>query len=182
MHFFLCDLIADITQNAVEAQAQKIEIHFIQSDTELSVTIIDNGKGMSTNTLKRIQDPFYTDGIKHPNRKIGMGIPFLIQTTEATNGSWNIESKEDIGTTVTMQFDLSNIDTPPIGDVPELFRQILTFSGTFEMIIFRQKTQLPALEYTLIRSEIIEALGGFDTAKNLALLRLYLESQETSEI
>jgi hypothetical protein len=178
MHFFLCDLIADVTQNSVEANAQKIVIRFIESKTNLFVRITDNGEGMTPETLIQVQDPFYTNGTKHPKRKIGMGIPFLIQTAEETNGSWHIESKKNIGTTVTMRFDLTNIDTPPIGDIPELFRQLFILPGTYEMIIFRKRTGIAALHYTLIRSEIIEALGGLETASNLALLKQFLESQE----
>lgn len=182
MHFSLCDLIADITQNSVEANAQKIEIQFLESETVLSVVITDNGDGMCPEKLKIIQDPFYTDGKKHPKRKIGMGIPFLIQTAEETNGNWNIESKKGIGTTVSMRFDLTNIDTPPIGDVPELFRQLFMLPGIQEMTIIRKRTGLALLDYTLIRSEIIEAIGNLDSTSNLALLGQYLKSQETSEI
>ncbi|OJF77312.1 MAG: hypothetical protein BKP49_02260 [Treponema sp. CETP13] len=181
MYFSLCDLIADITQNSVEANAQKITIQFIQSEKELSVIIKDDGSGMAPQTLKKIQDPFYTDGKKHPKRKIGMGIPFLIQTAQETNGKWNIESKENIGTTVTMRFDLTNIDTPPIGDVPELFRQLFILPGNQEMIITRIRTGIAATTYTVVRSQLIETLGNINTVSNLALLKQFLQSQEQPE-
>lgn len=174
-------MVADLTQNSVEAKAQKVIVDFIESDTELSVTIIDNGEGMSRHTLKKIKDPFYTDGKKHTKRKIGMGIPLLIQTVTQANGNWNIESKENEGTTITMRFDLTNIDTPPIGDVPGLFRQLFTLPEADEMIIYRKKTNNTSYDYTLIRSQIIDALGGIETASELALLGKFLTSQEQPE-
>jgi len=178
MHFSLCNLIADITQNSVEAKAQKIVIRFIESKTDLFVRITDDGEGMSSKKVQQAQNPFYTNGTKHPKRNIGLGIPFLIQTIEDTNGSWHIESNETIGTTVSMHFDLTNIDTSPIGDIPELFRQVFTLPGTYEMIIFRKKIGFAALNYTLIRSEIIKILGSLETVSNLSLLKQFLVTQE----
>ena len=90
MHYTLSDLIADIVQNSVEADSSQITLELDETQTGLTVYIRDNGKGMSEETLKKVQNPFYTDGIKHPNRKIGMGIPFLIQTVTQTEGDYKI--------------------------------------------------------------------------------------------
>ncbi|MGI5173152.1 sensor histidine kinase [Treponema sp. OMZ 840] len=179
MHYTLCDLIADLTQNAVEAASSHIRVEFTESDDKLTVYIRDNGKGMDGELLKKVRDPFYTDGIKHPNRKIGMGIPFLIQTTADTGGNWKIDSVPGKGTVVYMCFDLSNIDTPPVGDVCRLFRQLLIFPGSYELEIVRTKhTKDCSLNYTLLRSELSDALGKMETAADLALLDEFLQSQE----
>ena len=182
MHYTLCDLFSDLTQNAFEAASSRIALDVAQNDREISIRIEDNGKGMSPEQLKRATDPFYTDGIKHPLRKVGLGIPFLIQTAEETGGSWNIRSETGQGTVVDARFDLTNIDTPPVGDVTGYFRQILTFNGRYEMII-RRKT--PTLDYEVKRSELLEALeleeiGSFTDANALSLLGQYLESIESS--
>ncbi|MFI3257157.1 MAG: ATP-binding protein [Spirochaetales bacterium] len=179
MHYTLCDLIADLTQNAVEAQSSFVEVELIETEDNLEVFIRDNGKGMNAELLQRVKDPFYTDGIKHPNRKVGLGIPFLIQTATDTNGSWDIRSQEGEGTSVDMCFDLHNIDTPPIGDVPALFRQMLTFFGDFELKITRKKqTGESNIDYTLSRTELQEVLGGMETVADLALLGEFIQSQE----
>ncbi len=182
MHYTLCDLCADLTQNATEADACEITVEFTETDTSLTVYIRDNGKGMSPETLKKVTDPFYTDGIKHPKRKIGLGIPFLIQTAAAAGGKWDISSETGKGTTVFMQFDLTNIDTPPIGDTSGLFRQICTFPGDYEMIIRRKKTGASgSLDYTVRRSEILDALGSLDDAESLSLFGQYLQGLEEPE-
>ena len=191
-------MFSDLTQNAIEAGASIVTVVFRQTDNDLSLIIEDNGKGMTPEELERATDPFYTDGIKHPKRKIGLGIPFLIQTTEATGGTWHIRSNADntagveknkaSGTTLECRFDLTHIDTPPVGDVSGYFRQILTFDGAYEMVITRtayhaEGDEHPFLEYTIRRSEILEALGlsetgSFTDANSLNLLGQYLKSME----
>ena len=185
MHYTLCDMIADITQNGIEAGAAKVCVELTETEKTLTVYVRDNGKGISPETLKKVQDPFYTDGVKHPNRKVGLGIPFLIQTISETGGTWNISSEPGKGTTVYMQFDLTNIDTPPVGDVPGLFRQVLLLQNTvpgYEMEISRKKeTPSETLDYSILRSELVDALGDLENGKSLALLGDFLNSQETAD-
>jgi len=184
MHYTLCDLFSDLTQNAVEAGADHIAVALEETDRSITLTIRDNGRGMSPDQLAQATDPFWTDGIKHPGRKVGLGLPFLIQTAESTGGSWNIESKHTgtTGTTVTACFDLANIDTPPVGDVTGFFRHVLTFEGTYEMeIVFSAERGGIRWSETIRRSELLDALGlgeagSFTDAGSLALLGRYLES------
>lgn len=182
MHYTLCDLLADLTQNAVEADAQKVTVEFSETDKDLTVFIRDNGKGMDKTTLARVTDPFFTDGIKHPKRKVGLGIPFLLQTIAETGGEYNIDSAPAQGTTVYVRFDLSNIDTPPIGDVAGFFRQILMFQSSaprYELEIIRRKN-LPheKNEYTVLRTQLVDALGGIDDVQSLHLMGEYLAALE----
>lgn len=184
MHYTLSDMIADLTQNAVEAGSSYIKIDIRETANDLTVHICDNGKGMSEEVLKRVTNPFYTDGVKHPNRKVGLGIPFLIQTVTETGGDWNISSKVGEGTTVSARFDLTNIDTPPIGSFPRLFRQILLLSGDYEMVITRIRAGAGIAEpdmrnYTITRSEVFDALGDIYLAATLSLLGEYLEGLES---
>jgi hypothetical protein len=178
MHYSLCDMIADITQNAVEAGASLVTVECTENEAMLEVTVSDNGKGMSKNTLEKAKDPFYTDTIKHPGRKVGLGIPFLIQTMNETGGFWNITSEEGKGTTVQMRFNLTNIDTPPVGDIPQLFFTLLTFPGNYDMNIYRSSAQ-PERAYHINRNELKQALGNdIESAASLRLLQNYLTSQE----
>lgn len=182
-------MISDLTQNAFEAGSKTITVVFSETETNLSVQIEDTGKGMSPEQLQRATDPFYTDGIKHPGRKIGLGIPFLIQTAELTGGSWKIVSSTGdkpgtkAGTSLTCGFDLSNIDTPPIGDVSGLFAHILTFDGSYEMTIKRTS---PHGAYTVVRSELLDAMGlaetgRFEDIEAHKLLRQFLQESETEQ-
>lgn len=179
MHYTICELIADLSQNSIEANANLMQVEVREDDSHISFSIQDNGKGMDEKTLEKVKNPFYTDGEKHPNRKVGLGIPFLIQTANQTDGTWEIESTEGKGTKLTASFSLENIDTPPLGSLPNLFRQILSFPKDYEMHILRsKKTKNHTIEYSFSRSELIEALGELGTATALDMLGDFLESQE----
>jgi hypothetical protein len=184
MHFTLADLVTDITQNAVEAGAGRVELEVADGApengrAEFRFLVRDNGKGMTEDELKRAVDPFVTDGIKHPNRKVGLGLPFLIQTAEQSDGGWDIKSEKGKGTTVTAWFDSGNVDTPPVGDIPGMFRTIFMFNSPAEIVIRRKKYQNGAVEeYEVVKSELIEALGGLEDAGSLILLGDYLRSLE----
>ena len=145
----------------------------------------DNGKGMTAEELSRALDPFVTDGVKHPHRKVGLGLPFLIQTAEQSGGGWDVQSEKGKGTTATAWFDTGNVDTPPVGDLPGMFRSILMFDGPDEVVIRRQREgTLPggtALDYEVRKSELVEALGGLEDAGSLAMLGQYLHSQEEND-
>jgi hypothetical protein len=188
MHFTLCDLFSDLTENAVDSGADAIGVELNLREDSVSLTIQDNGRGMTQEELRKAQDPFWTDGVKHPGRRVGLGIPFLIQTAEDTGGKWNIQSKSrpsnSHGTTVTCSFDLRNIDTPPVGDVTGYFRQILSFNRPYEMTIRYTRSREGGGDAVveLKRSELLDAMGLseegiFSDASSLALLAQYLENQ-----
>ena len=40
---------------------------------------------MTDEELKKAVDPFYTDGLKHKKRKVGLGLPFMIQAVQQAN-------------------------------------------------------------------------------------------------
>ena len=182
MHFTLADLVTDITQNGIEADSSLVELEVTDGDGEFRFLTRDNCKGMTEEELKRAIDPFVTDGIKHPHRKVGLGIPFLIQTAEQSNGGWDIKSEKGKGTVVTAWFDTGNVDTPPVGDIPGMFRTILMFDSKAEIIIRRKRKNDGAEEeYEIKKSELAEALGGLEDAGSLVLLGEYLRSLETEE-
>ena len=184
MHFTLADLITDITQNGAESGGEVVEL-FIEEIVEKSgkgefrFTVKDNGKGMSEDELKRAQDPFVTDGIKHPHRKVGLGLPFLIQTAESSGGGWKMDSKKGKGTEVTAWFDLGNVDTPPLGDISGMFRTILLFGGPAEVVIHRvREADGERMDYEVRKTELINALGNLEDTQSLILLDQYLRSLE----
>jgi hypothetical protein len=212
MHFTLADMITDITQNASEAGADLVELEVREGGGQFRFLVRDNGRGMTKEELSRAVDPFVTDGVKHPHRKVGLGIPFLIQTAEQSGGGWEIRSakaghpaavlKSDgvsgnetpapaasselaggAGTAVTAWFETANVDTPPAGDLPGMFRTILMFEGPAEVRIRRLRNGGGAgdLEYEVRRSELADALGDLEDTGSLVLLDKYLRSLEEDE-
>ena len=62
--------ILDITKNSVTAGAENIEIFLIEDEKGiLTITIKDDGCGMSEETLNKVSNPFYTT---RTTRKVGM--------------------------------------------------------------------------------------------------------------
>ncbi len=110
--------ILDITKNSVTAGAKNIEITLI-TDNEgvLTLTIKDDGCGMTEETVKNVINPFYTT---RTTRKVGMGLPLLKLAAEQTGGRLHIVSskdEKDHGTVLTATFDTKSIDFMPIGDI-----------------------------------------------------------------
>lgn len=112
--------ILDIAENSVKAGASLTEITVTENDEQLTLTVRDNGCGMTAETLKFVTDPFYTT---RTTRRVGMGLPLLKMEAEQTGGTFCISSKalseypEDHGTEVTAVFNKKHIDYTPLGDV-----------------------------------------------------------------
>ncbi|MDR0386629.1 MAG: ATP-binding protein [Treponema sp.] len=182
MHFTLCDLVTDITQNAAESGADRVELDVRETDKEFRFTVRDNGKGMDQDEIERAKDPFMTDGIKHPHRKVGLGIPFLIQTALQSGGGWDLQSQKHRGTTISAWFDMANMDTPPVGELPGMFRTILLFAGPEEILVRRSLDDgVRNVHYEVCKSELTEVLGDLEEAGSLILMDRYLHSIEEDE-
>ena len=177
MHRSICDFVLDLLHNSIEAGSELIVLDFHETARVVEVFVADNGPGMSPEKLKRVKDPFYTDGTKHVHREAGLGLAFIAQAVELAGGEFDIDSRKDQGTSVKVLFDLENIDTPPIGEPAHTLLAALTYPGNFEMVVNRRSVS-PQVSYSIRRSELYEALGGFDTGGSLKLLRTYLMSQE----
>jgi hypothetical protein len=179
MYFTLSDLIIDITQNAVESEASQVELEVQETEREFRFSLKDNGRGMNQHELERAIDPFLSDGQKHPHRKVGLGIPFLIQTTLQSGGSYDLHSEKNAGTTITAWFDLTMVDTPPVGDISGMFRTVMLFAGPEEICIHRSRqTGEGELSYKISKSELRDVLGDLEDTASLILLDRYLKSME----
>lgn len=175
MQLTIADYLIDIVQNSVEAGASLITLDIIEDGTILTFCIGDNGCGMSEDKLQRVRDPFFTDGTKHAHRKVGLGIPFLLQSVEATGGTLDIASKEGEGTSVHFTLDTESIDCPPFGDLPGAFRSLMIFEGEYELAIMHK---IGNKSCSVTRSQLVEALGSLNDAEALKLMKEFFISQE----
>jgi hypothetical protein len=175
MHATLSDVIADTAQNSIEAGAKKIEVSLIEDDATISVPIKDNGKGMDASTQERAFDPFYTEPGKHDKRKVGLGLPILKQLCESTDGSVSLASALGQGTLLEYSFAAKHIDLPPMGDLVETVLMLFNYPGEFDLVFSHKKGET---DYSISRSELADAVGGFETPEGLTLAREFLSSQE----
>jgi hypothetical protein len=139
----------------------------------------DNGKGMDKALQKKVLDPFYTDGVKHVKRKVGLGLPFLIQAVEAGGGTFSLSSEPGKGTDVAFSFDLGNIDTPPLGDLPSTMMLLMSHPLASEFVVKRSlSTKKGSGDYAVSKSELEEVLGPLTQCGSMTLLLEFLQSQE----
>lgn len=178
MHYAIADFILDITQNAFEAGSRHVELELDETGTEWAVRVTDDGCGMTALQKMRAMDPFYTDGTKHVKRKVGLGLPFLVQTVEQTGGSFSLDSEPGKGTEVRFAFPKGNVDCPPMGDISGLFAAVLCYPGERNVSILRRKPH-DRDGYSLDRNELMEVLGDMERVSSLSMLRDFLESQES---
>ena len=108
--------ILDIAQNSVRAGAKLIEITVDEQPEQdlLTITVADDGCGMTEEQVRRVTDPFFTT---RTTRKVGLGVPFLKMAAEMTGGALTIDSKVGEGTVLTASFGLGHIDRMPMGDI-----------------------------------------------------------------
>lgn len=108
--------ITDIVHNSIRAGASQIDISIEESQIRniWSLSIVDNGCGMDSETLQGVHDSFYSS---RKERKIGMGLALLKYQAELCNGSFTISSEKGKGTKVVAVFQLEHIDRQPDGDI-----------------------------------------------------------------
>ena len=111
--------ILDISENSVKAGATLTEILIHEDEENLTITIKDDGCGMTEEILLSVTNPFYTT---RTTRKVGLGIPLLKLAAEQTGGHITIESKkaDDVdkshGTKISALFKKNHLDFTPLGD------------------------------------------------------------------
>ena len=108
--------ILDVLQNALEAGATRIELE-IDEDSErnrLTICVRDNGRGMTRDQERRVEDPFYTTRV---TRHVGLGVPLFKVAAQRCNGDLTIASRPGRGTEVVAEFDRDHIDRAPLGDI-----------------------------------------------------------------
>jgi len=148
--------ILDVAENSVTAGAKLVRIG-VRAETQanrLTVTIADDGCGMTTETAARIVDPFYTT---RSTRKVGLGVPFFKMAAELTGGSLTIESTPQVGTTVTAVFGLRHIDRMPMGDLAGSFCTLLQPNNGVDFVL---DYAVDGVSFTIDTREYRQVLDG----------------------
>ncbi|MCM1328196.1 MAG: ATP-binding protein [Ruminococcus sp.] len=147
--------ILDVAQNSVRAEATliKITVDISRAADRLTVTISDDGCGMSEEQLKSVTDPFFTT---RTTRKIGLGIPFFKQSAELTGGNFEITSKPGFGTKTVAVYVLSSIDRMPLGNMSQTIHSLVTMNTHID---FLYTYSADDKSFTLDTREFKEILG-----------------------
>jgi hypothetical protein len=147
--------ILDALQNSREAGATLVELTIEEDLTadRLTITVHDNGRGMSEAQLACIFDPFYTT---RKTRHVGLGLPLFKAAAEQCNGGLTVTSQLEKGTTLRATFKHSHIDRAPLGDVPGAL-MVAILGGTCD-IHFTHRVD--GKEFEFHTADIKAELGG----------------------
>lgn len=158
--------ILDIVQNSISAGATRVTLTVDEAPRAdlLTIVIGDNGKGMTPEQVSRLSDPFFTS---RTTRKVGMGIPLLMDSARQSGGDVRIESEPGKGTEVTAVFGYSNIDRPPLGDVANALMLLVSSNPALDFLFtYRYNGD----EYLFDTVDVREILGD-DALKDLTIIR-----------
>ena len=151
--------ILDIAKNSVIAGASLVEITVAEERSRLTITVKDNGCGMTPEFVARVTDPFTTT---RTTRKVGLGIPLLQMEARMAGGDLTIESEVGKGTVLTAWFDSANIDMPPLGD---LVSSVVTLIQGSPDIDFLFTHAVGETRYDLDTREVREIMGDISLAE-----------------
>ncbi len=155
--------ILDIAKNSVTANATLIHIDVIETAQRLTITIRDNGCGMTPEFLERVADPFTTT---RTTRKVGLGIPLLKMEAQMAGGDLTIVSTVGKGTELSAWFDQNNIDRPPLGDLSATVVTLIQGSPNIDFVFTHSCEEG---SYTLDTREIREIMGDISLAEAAVL-------------
>lgn len=160
--------ILDIVQNSIRAQADRIGI-VISENTEndrLSITITDNGCGMTPEQIAKATDPFFTS---RTTRRVGLGLSLFQAAAEQCEGGLTVQSVPGQGTQVFVDFQRSHWDRAPVGDMAGT---MITLIAANPAIDFVYQHTLDSREYRLETAVIRQVLE--DTPLNNPAVLAYI--------
>jgi len=96
----LLQVLANLLNNAGDAGARNITMQAHAVDTEVVITVTDDGAGMDQETLDRAMEPFFTT--KPSGKGTGLGLSICHSVVEAHGGDISVESSRHLGTRVVV--------------------------------------------------------------------------------
>lgn len=177
--------VMDIAQNSISAGASLITLTVVEDrpgDT-LSISVEDDGKGMSPETVQKVIDPFYTT---RTTRSVGLGIPLFKMEAEMTGGSFQIDSQLGVGTTLTAVFKSSSVDMIPLGDINGTVQLLISCNPKLDFVFRRVllTSEGERREFALKTAELRQVLGEevpLDTPDVVLWIKDYL-TEQTAEL
>ena len=173
--------ILDIAQNSIKANAAHVEIALEQRGDWLTITIVDDGTGMSPEFAAEAANPFTTT---RTTRKVGMGLPLFKLAAEQTGGTFSLSSHQaahegdDHGTTVSATFNTAHVDCEPVGDITETILTLIQGNPDLSLTYLYSKD---GDELRLSIDEMREILGDtvpLNSPDVLAWARSFLNGEE----
>jgi len=147
--------ILDLVQNSLTAGARQVEVRILEdlATNLFSITVKDNGCGMTSAESQAALDPFVTS---RTTRKVGLGLPLFKAAAELAGGGLEIYSAVGLGTTVQVKFQHDHLDRAPLGDMAETLVGIMALNESCHLLYQHNKVDR---EFRLDSEEIKGILG-----------------------
>lgn len=131
--------LLDLAQNSIKAGASLVTIRLtVEGNGWLTLVLEDDGCGMSPELLSRVTSPFATT---RTTRKVGLGIPMMMENAQRAGGEMRIESQAGKGTTLTVTYDTRNIDSLPLGDLAGTILSLILANPDTPDFLFEGRTE-----------------------------------------
>lgn len=104
-------ILTNLISNSAKyiGDGDKIQVNLIRTDEKATVSIIDNGIGISTENIDKVFDRFFTvDKSRTDQESMGLGLSMVKQMVEINGGEITIDSEINKGTTVKLTFKGEN--------------------------------------------------------------------------
>ncbi|WP_421383686.1 ATP-binding protein [Bacillus salacetis] len=108
----LKQVLLNLIKNGLEAITTdgKIKVHISKDDHQVYIHISDNGGGIPKDQLDKIGKSFYTS----KEQGTGLGLMVSFNIIKSHNGSIDVESEENLGTTFKITLPLANEEALPL--------------------------------------------------------------------
>jgi hypothetical protein len=161
--------ILDIVENSVKAGAKTVTLEFAWNDTVFSFLVSDDGPGFPEGVREDPADPFRTT---RTERKVGLGLALLKDSAEQCGGKMKIGQGDKGGVKIEADFDLSHIDSKPIGDIEDLIITCMTAWPQMDWIVKIKDKREALLNTAEIRAELGEINMNSPEIRNFILRQL----------
>lgn len=168
--------VLDIAQNSIKAKAAMVIVSIVRNTEtkRLTISIEDNGCGMSAEQVQRVIDPFYTT---RTTRKVGLGVPFFKMSAEMTGGTFHIESELGKGTVICAEYCYESIDMLPLGDMASTMTAMISVNPEID---FLYRFTRDEKAFTMDTREIKVLLEGMpvNSAEVLTFIRDFITENQ----
>lgn len=168
--------ILDLAENSVRAGASLVEIGIdVTENKRITLTLRDNGCGMSREMLESVTSPFTTS---RTTRKVGLGIPLMMQNARLTGGDVTLESEPGKGTCLTAVLDGNSIDCLPLGDIVGTVLSLITANPEKPDFVLTCSSPLGSMDFDT--RAVRQALG--DVSLNEPEITAWMKESMQEEI
>lgn len=102
---YLGKIVEELVQNAFKFSSvgTRVRVTLVDSDPHVALTVLDNGRGFSTEHITKVGAYMQFDRKLHEQQGLGLGLTIVRRLTELHGGALVIKSEKGTGTSVSVR-------------------------------------------------------------------------------